>query len=115
VADAGHRCSWATLLRLKPQTGRTHQIRVHLADQGHPIVGDPVYGLKQKEFARASVAVPELTAFPRQALHAEKLEFVHPATGVPTEFRAPLSQDIEALLICVQKKRLEDTAAEIGG
>ena len=65
----------ATLLRCRLETGRTHQIRVHLQSLGHPLVGDPVYGKK-----RSADAV--LANFPRQALHAERLEFVHPGRAM---------------------------------
>ena len=106
VAAPGHRFSWVTLLRLRLHTGRTHQIRVHLADQGHPIVGDPLYGPKQKEFAKAAVEAPELTDFPRQALHAEKLAFFHPRSATLVEFHAPLFTDIKGLLDCLGEKHL---------
>lgn len=76
-----------TVLRLFPRTGRTHQIRVHLAAMGHPIVGDVVYGRGRP--ARALV--------PRQALHAEALAFRHPLTGEWLSFTAPLPPDLIAL------------------
>ncbi len=92
------RLSWVTLLRLKPHTGRTHQIRVHLADQGYPVVGDRIYGRRQKIVSKNSVEVPDLVDFPRQALHAEKLKFNHPRTGKRVEFCAPLPGDLKRLL-----------------
>lgn len=98
VGTPGIRFSSVTLLRLTPHTGRTHQIRVHLADQGHPVVGDPVYGWKPQGLARSHVEVPGLADFPRQALHAEKLRFSHPRTGVTVEFQAPLFPDMKRLL-----------------
>ncbi len=98
VGPAKNRYCWITFLGLKPRTGRTHQIRVHLADQGHPVVGDRVYGPKRPELMRNGVATPGLVEFPRQALHAERLEFRHPRTGVSMEFRAPLSEDMKRLL-----------------
>lgn len=79
-------------LRVLPETGRTHQIRVHLAAIGHPILGDKVYGR-----ARA-VADPILRDFPRQALHARRLEIDHPRTGERLRFEAPLPADLDALL-----------------
>jgi 23S rRNA pseudouridine1911/1915/1917 synthase len=84
-----------SLMRIRPRTGRTHQIRVHLADEDYPVVGDRVYGGGRR--GRGSI-VPEIADFPRQALHAEKLGFIHPRTGLPMEFRAPLSQDMQELL-----------------
>ncbi|MGH7830930.1 MAG: RluA family pseudouridine synthase, partial [Candidatus Binatia bacterium] len=109
VAPLGQRFSWVTLLRLRPHTGRTHQIRVHLADEGHPIVGDPLYGPKQKGFVKMAVEVPELIAFPRQALHAERLGFLHPRSGAPVEFHAPLFADMETLLSLLREKRGMDS------
>lgn len=90
--------SWVTLLRLKPLTGRTHQLRVHLADQGHPLVGDRVYGRGCPGWANDDVEVPGLKDFPRQALHAQRIEFTHPRTGTPVEFCAPLPWDMRRLL-----------------
>jgi 23S rRNA pseudouridine1911/1915/1917 synthase len=75
-----------TLLECDLETGRTHQIRVHLASIGHPLEGDPAYG------ARAP------RVFGRQALHAWKLAFVHPRTGAPVHFESPLPADFRALL-----------------
>jgi len=75
-----------TLLECDLETGRTHQIRVHLASIGHPLEGDPVYAGK----ARAT--------FGRQALHAWKLAFVHPVSGSTVRFEAPIPADFEALL-----------------
>jgi 23S rRNA pseudouridine1911/1915/1917 synthase len=80
----------ATLVRCTLETGRTHQIRVHLAAIGHPLVGDPVYGTR-----RAASGVPP---FARQALHAERLGFVHPTTRRAMGFVAPLPADFAALL-----------------
>jgi len=85
----------ATLLTLHPETGRTHQLRVHLAALGHPIVGDAVYGGRRRPPAGAA---PLLATFPRQALHAAELTFVHPRTGVRTTLRAPIPDDIRVLL-----------------
>ncbi|WP_270936076.1 RluA family pseudouridine synthase [Falsiroseomonas oryzae] len=90
----------ASLLRCRLATGRTHQIRVHLAHIGHPIVGDPVYLRRTPAAARL---LPEglrdaLLAFPRQALHAESLGFRHPVTGQALSFRAPPPPDMAALL-----------------
>jgi 23S rRNA pseudouridine1911/1915/1917 synthase len=92
-----------SLLRLRPRTGRTHQIRVHLADLGHPVVGDKVYGRKRRNTAGRNDNVAAWDSFPRQALHAERLSLFHPRSGAPMEFYAPLAEDIENLL-----KTLED-------
>ena len=86
-----------SLLRLKLHSGRTHQIRVHLADEGHPVVGDPVYGAKPSAFRGQAIDL-ELVAFPRQALHAESLRFTHPRTGQAMEFLAPTPPDMARLL-----------------
>jgi 23S rRNA pseudouridine1911/1915/1917 synthase len=90
--------TWVSLLRLKPQTGRTHQLRVHLTDLGHPIVGDRIYGHKRKDDARKNLSGNVLNVFPRQALHAEKLSFFHPGKQTYMTFRAPLPQDMQELL-----------------
>jgi 23S rRNA pseudouridine1911/1915/1917 synthase len=82
----------ATLLRCRLETGRTHQIRVHLQSLGHPLVGDPVYG-RQRRSADAFIA-----AFRRQALHAERLTLVHPATTETISWRADVPPDLSVLL-----------------
>ena len=82
----------ATLLRCRLETGRTHQIRVHLNSIGHPLIGDPVYGTKK------SLPIPGSAPFDRQALHAEKLVLVHPATHRSRTWRATLPRDIRDLL-----------------
>jgi 23S rRNA pseudouridine1911/1915/1917 synthase len=88
-----------TLLAVQLQTGRTHQIRVHLAHVRHPIVGDPVYGGRPRPPADASDAVRDaLAAFPRQALHAIRLGCLHPATGAPMAWEVPMAGDLAALL-----------------
>ncbi len=80
----------ATLLRCRLETGRTHQIRVHLASIGHPIVGDPVYGGKRKS--------PAGIPFARQALHAEKLALTHPASGRRRSWSARVPADMRRLI-----------------
>jgi 23S rRNA pseudouridine1911/1915/1917 synthase len=88
-----------TLLRVRLQTGRTHQIRVHLSFVGLPIVGDPVYGGRRRRVAGAAEALnAALAAFPRQALHAERLQLAHPRTGRMLRFQAPLPADFQQLL-----------------
>jgi len=76
----------ATLLRCRLETGRTHQIRVHLASLGHPLVGDPAYGRRGP--------IP----FPRQALHAARLALMHPVTGRDCTWESPLPRDFDELL-----------------
>ena len=82
----------ATLLECRLATGRTHQIRVHMAHLGHPLVGDPVYG------ARRVSSDPHLTGFARQALHAFRLGLIHPASGEAMCWVAPLPEDFAVLL-----------------
>ncbi len=85
-----------TLLRCKLETGRTHQIRVHLASIHHPLVGDTTY---QKGAPKCPPALrPILAAFPRQALHAERLGLEHPGSGEWMEWHAPLPEDMQRLL-----------------
>lgn len=88
------------LLECWLETGRTHQIRVHLAHAGHGLVGDPVYGGRRKLSDRAlgTGAIAALQDFGRQALHAATLGFIHPVSGERLEFEAPLAPDMAALL-----------------
>jgi len=88
-----------TLARVQLETGRTHQIRVHLAHVGYPIVGDPVYGGRRRLPAGCSPAlIAALNAFPRQALHAARLALAHPMTGRALEWEAPLPDDMARLV-----------------
>ncbi|OOG23642.1 23S rRNA pseudouridine(1911/1915/1917) synthase [Thioalkalivibrio denitrificans] len=88
-----------TLLRVSLETGRTHQIRVHMAHIHHPIVGDPVYGGRLKLAAGLSEAARDaIKGFRRQALHAARLELVHPKTGKNVAWEAPLPADVSRLL-----------------
>ena len=88
-----------TLLRLKLETGRTHQIRVHMAHIRYPIVGDPVYGGRLQIPAGAAEGLREcLRGFRRQALHAFRLGLPHPASGEWLEWEAPVPQDMAALI-----------------
>jgi 23S rRNA pseudouridine1911/1915/1917 synthase len=87
-----------TLLRCRLVTGRTHQIRVHLAEAGLPLVGDPVYGRARYPRVKDEALRSRLADFPRQALHAERVAFHHPETQELTEVRAPVPRDIRELL-----------------
>lgn len=97
------RFGFVSLVQCRLETGRTHQIRVHLSWAGHPIFGDPVYGgteiregtiyAKYKQFIRNCLEV-----CPRQALHAATLGFTHPATGERLHFVSPMPADMQALL-----------------
>lgn len=90
----------AALVECWLETGRTHQIRVHLAHAGHGLIGDPTYGGRRKLPAKAlsPAAALAVQAFPRQALHAAVLGFVHPVTGADLRFEAPLPADMTALI-----------------
>ncbi|GAB3098038.1 23S rRNA pseudouridine(1911/1915/1917) synthase RluD [Lysobacter terrae] len=97
-----------TLLECRLETGRTHQIRVHMAHLKHPIVGDPLYGgpLKLPKGATPEL-IEGLRGFRRQALHAEVLEFAHPVTGEAVRCSAPMPDDMRALVRVLH----EDAAA----
>jgi 23S rRNA pseudouridine1911/1915/1917 synthase len=81
-----------TLAQVEPKTGRTHQIRVHLASIGHPVVGDAVYGRKRTSLPLA-----------RQFLHAQRIEFKHPASGQRLAFEAPPPEDLVAILALLRR------------
>ena len=85
----------ATLLECRLETGRTHQIRVHMAAIKHPLVGDPVYG-------KRGGAVPLFAAFPRQALHAWRLALQHPRSHAEMHWESPLPDDFAALLTALR-------------
>ncbi|WCE02956.1 23S rRNA pseudouridine(1911/1915/1917) synthase RluD [Pseudoxanthomonas sp. JBR18] len=100
-----------TAVECRLETGRTHQIRVHMAHARFPIVGDPLYGGPLRLPRGATEALnAQLRGFRRQALHAETLEFVHPATGEPVRTSAPVPADMLDLLAALR----EDTAAHKG-
>ena len=94
----------ATVVAVALETGRTHQIRVHFADAGHPVVGDPLYGRRLPGAARRSAWAVEWSAIERMsrpALHAAHLAFDHPADGRPLGFSAPPPADLAALIEAV--------------
>ncbi|MAC77604.1 MAG: RNA pseudouridine synthase [Rhodobacteraceae bacterium] len=88
------------LVECRLETGRTHQIRVHMAHAGHGLIGDPVYGGSRKLPGKAlsDAAAEAVRGFDRQALHAAVLGFVHPVTGADLRFEAPLPEDFAQLL-----------------
>jgi len=95
-------------LRLNLETGRTHQIRVHMASIGHPVFSDAVYGGRAKQLAglnqhNTQLGLLWLKQFPRQMLHARTLAFVHPATRELVRFTAPLPEDMQAFLRVLEK------------
>lgn len=96
--EVASRLRFASVIRCRLRTGRTHQIRVHMKHLGHPIIGDPAYsgpqwrGIPEKKVQRV------IAAFPRQALHAAKLTFAHPSSGASVVVEAPLPADIRELL-----------------
>jgi 23S rRNA pseudouridine1911/1915/1917 synthase len=92
-----------TLLRCSLETGRTHQIRVHMHSIGHPLVGDPVYGGKPKKASKGSE--PLLAGFSRQALHAQRLELSHPQHGKRMMWEAALPEDMNRLLLSLRQHR----------
>jgi 23S rRNA pseudouridine1911/1915/1917 synthase len=88
-----------SLIQCNLETGRTHQIRVHMHSVGHPLLGDPVYG--STKIARA---LPESArSFARQALHAARLELTHPVTGARLAFHSPLPADLAELLAALEQ------------
>jgi 23S rRNA pseudouridine1911/1915/1917 synthase len=93
----------AALLDCRLLTGRTHQIRVHLAHIGHPLIGDPAYGTRAgRGLARSGSPGAEIAGFPRQALHAKRLGFTHPATGERLQFDSRLPPDMAALIASLE-------------
>jgi 23S rRNA pseudouridine1911/1915/1917 synthase len=99
---------FASRLDVKLETGRTHQIRVHLAHGGHPVFGDPTYGGRRRKYGGFSGATMDrarqcLKMIDRQALHAARLEFTHPTKNVSMEFTAPLPDDIHRLISKIEE------------
>jgi 23S rRNA pseudouridine1911/1915/1917 synthase len=99
--DVAERLGEYTLLSCKLETGRTHQIRIHLAELGHPVCGDRVYAHRPD-----GTITPDLSAAPRLALHAVELGFLHPVTGEHRHWEMPPPADLEAFLV-----RLREQAA----
>ncbi len=92
---------WASLIECRLETGRTHQIRVHMTSLGHPIIGDPVYGAKDAKKLQKNVSDlfhKAVEGLGRQALHAYLIGFIHPISGEKISFKSPLPRDILALL-----------------
>ncbi len=99
-----------THLRVQLETGRTHQIRVHLAHIHFPIIGDQTYGGRVRLPSRSSPEfIAALRQFPRQALHASRLSLDHPATGERLQWRAPLPHDMQDLLAAMRDDALAST------
>ena len=97
-----------THVRCKLESGRTHQIRVHMAHVRHPLVGDPLYGGRLRLPKGTTDELREvLAAFQRQALHARQLTLEHPATGETLSWEVPLPEDFENLLAALRKHARE--------
>lgn len=108
LLDKGSGLPAAALIECRLETGRTHQIRVHLSHIGAPLIGDPLYGRNRgiKAFGSGDAfmaATSAARAFQRQALHAASLGFKHPVSGVEMQFEAPLPSDMQALLDALSK------------
>ncbi len=88
----------AALVSCRLETGRTHQIRVHMAHVGHALIGDQIYGRRRMTARHGATLAAHVNAFPRQALHAATLGFVHPVRGGDMHFTADLSADMDTLL-----------------
>jgi 23S rRNA pseudouridine1911/1915/1917 synthase len=113
-----------SLVRVRIETGRTHQIRVHMASIGHPVVGDTLYGAParlqdqaalQSGSSRASRRKIEIERLElnRNFLHAARLEFVHPVTGKPLELEAPLPDELEAFLSRINEKQINSVNTSV--
>jgi len=92
-------------LSVRLETGRTHQIRVHMAHIHHPLIGDPTYGGRRRHVGGASDALKQaLAGFRRQALHATRLGLEHPESGEQMDWHAPLPEDMQGLLEALQQQ-----------
>lgn len=96
--QVSHQYGDITLLKLKIYTGRTHQIRVHCASIGHPLIGDPVYGPRRLSQRVDRGLYQIVKQVKRQMLHASRLEVLHPETGKPMRFEAPIHEDMRMIL-----------------
>ena len=94
-----------TLLQVGLETGRTHQIRVHLSAIGHPIVGDTTYGGRR---ARIAADLRPVLSLERPFLHAHRLVFTHPTDGRRMEFESPLPEDLQTVLNAIEALQPED-------
>jgi len=94
----------AALVECWLETGRTHQIRVHMAHAGHGLIGDPVYGGRRKLSPKAISpdALERVKSFPRQALHAAVLGFKHPGSHQSLRFEAPVPPDMDQLIVSLR-------------
>lgn len=101
----------AALLRVRIHTGRTHQIRVHLASLGHPVAGDPTYGGTRTPSSRGATARAALLALERPALHAAHLAFRHPRTGERMSFESPLPPDFATAVAALRGATLAKMTA----
>lgn len=99
---------------VKLETGRTHQIRVHMTHIGHALLGDPVYGRRLAVLPRQVACVPEVSAFNRQALHASKLTLIHPGSGEEVSFDAPLPADMTRLCAALKLVASEQLRKDSG-
>ena len=100
----------ASLVECRLETGRTHQIRVHMAHLGHPLLGDATYGsgFRTKAALLAGAARSALEDLDRQALHAALLAFRHPRTGMPLRFERPLPADLARLRDALRAGNAQD-------
>jgi 23S rRNA pseudouridine1911/1915/1917 synthase len=103
-----------TLVSVRIETGRTHQIRVHLASLGHPVVGDTLYGaparLTVMPSRQRTYPEPDCLVLERNFLHAAELEFAHPRTGETVRLASPLPVELEKMLGEIESGQVEDRA-----
>jgi 23S rRNA pseudouridine1911/1915/1917 synthase len=110
--EIAERFEFASRLVVSLETGRTHQIRVHLAHTGHPVFGDPTYGGRRRKYGMLSPKIMEkarrcLELIHRQALHAKSLTFDHPGTGSRMTLEAPVPQDMQKLIAALREGNSE--------